>query len=128
MLSPAEMEDKIESLIGRPYDAERFHCWTLVEELVPEAPKLKVIGGNYTSAIKQFKEQINNNVKQYIEVRERPQSSDIVLAGNNYINHAGVLVEEDGTFLVVHNDKNGVHVEPMYYFMKNYKQIRIIRC
>ena len=127
-MTNTEFEDKINDLVGRPYNAQTFHCWSLVEELVPNAPKLSVIGGNYEQSIREFKKNTPEYIEQFTEVRENAKSGDIVLAGNNYINHAGVLYLDSDNVLVIHNDTKGVHVEPMYYFQKQYKMIRLLRC
>ena len=124
-----EFEDKISELIGREYDANNFHCWSLVEELVPKAPKLAVIGGSYKKAIEGFAKETPNYLELYEEVLKDPQNGDVLLAGNEkHLVHAGVLVYDSGTPLVIHNDIKGVHVEPLYYFKKKYSVIKVIRC
>ena len=123
-----EFEDRITELIGTPYDENNFHCWTLVETLVPNAPKLDVQGGDFTRAAHQFKKEVPKYIEMYHEVLEDPQNFDIVLAGSKFLNHAGVLIIEDGNALVIHNDINGVHVEPLYFFRKKYPTIKVMRC
>lgn len=123
-----EIEDKINLFIGKPYHEVNFNCWTLIEEIVPNAPKIKAIGNNFSKAIKEFKSKTPEYENLFNEILENPESLDIILAGNNYINHAGILIKEDNNFLVLHNDKEGVHIEPAYRFIKKYKTTRIMRC
>ncbi len=123
------MKSKITNLMGKQYNPESFDCWSLVEELVPLAPKLDVIGCNYKEAIKEYKE---NNYKLNKNFNEVPlknvRSQDIILVGHNNINHAGVIYIDSSDTLVIHNDKNGVHTELFHKFIKKYNLIRLLRC
>jgi len=120
--------DKIEELIGKPYDAQDFHCWTLVEELVPNAPKVEVIGGSYRLAKGGF-ERNAETIADKVEVQGDPQEGDIILVGSKKsLIHAGVLLIDSGNRLVIHNDKDGVHIVPMIPFMQQYAVVKVFRC
>lgn len=127
-MTKEEFRAKVNELIGRTYDAEDFHCWTLVEELVPGAPKLDVIGGDYENSIREFKKNTPNYIDNFADIIDKVIDGDVIVVGNNYINHAGVIYVESDDILVIHNDIKGVHIEPLYQFSKRYKIIRLLRC
>ena len=124
-----EIVNKIDTLVGQSYDADTFHCWTLVEELVPCAPKLNVIGGSYPNAIREFQKNVPTYLDDYEFVTGKLQDLDVILAGTrDKLNHAGVLLIDSGNELIIHNDKKGVHIEPFDYFVKQYQSVKAFRC
>ena len=127
-MTASELEDKLEELVGREYDATHFHCWHLVEELVPKAPKLQVEGGDYAKAIRGFRNETPNYIEMFDEITEDFKDLDVILVGNQHLNHAGVLIFDSGNPLVIHNDIKGVHVEPLKYFIEPFKKSKVFRC
>ena len=101
------LADSINDIIGKPFNAETFHCWTLVEELLPEAPKLDVTATSIIKSIKHFRDEMPEI--GLIEVDTYENGDIIVLGKNGVYMHAGVYY--DGG--LVHVDHYGARYQPM---------------
>lgn len=114
-------EEKINSVIGKPYDAYKAHCWDLVEFLVEGAPKVDLTANTLLMSVKNFKEEIPaSNLKEVSNY----MNNDIILLGrNNTFFHAGVYYN-DG---VVHAGENGVVYEPLKTIKQYYTLIQGLR-
>ncbi len=112
----------------KPYDAETWHCWSLVEALVPNAPKVEVVGGSYKLASRGFE----SNAKTIADtelVTDDPKEGDVILVGSDkYLSHAGVLLIDSGNLLVVENSPKGTQVVPFLAFVQQFKVFRVYRC
>jgi len=110
------------SLIGEPYNKDTNHCYSLVMQLLPNAPKIEhVVNGIYASVNK-----INYEVKalKLKEVKEF-QNEDIILLGRSTIyHHVGVYY--DGG--IIHADEDrGVVYDSMVQLKKFYPNMRGLR-
>lgn len=115
-------EDKINDVIGKPYDAYSAHCWDLVCYLIPDAPKPDGTAKTLTASIKHFKEELkHHNLK---EIDENYKNKDIIILGkNNIFFHAGVYY--DGG--VVHASLDGVVYQTMDFIHRMYGNIQGLR-
>ena len=114
-------EDKANLLIGKPYDAYKNHCYDLVMDLLPDAPKLQGTAESLTHSIKQFREELNTNDLEEVTML---QNKDIVVMGRNDIYfHAGVFVNGG----VVHASLSGVVYEPMTSIHRQYNCVKGLR-
>ena len=111
------MIDKINSLIGKPYNAVNYHCFHLVKELQPKAPDIDVIASQMAGA-----RLMNGKVYSGWEITDTPHNLDIVLLGTreDVYHHAGVLFEGG----IVHADKPSVRYESLSHIKKRYPCIR----
>ena len=114
--------DKINSLIGAPYDEREFHCWNLVEILVPNAPKISVVSQSLYLNAKTFKNEIQNHRLKEVQ---KFADKDIILLGNKEtFFHSGVYFNGG----VVHAKEGGVVYEKMdkiKLFYANIKGLRV---
>lgn len=117
----SEFIDKINSLIGKPYDLYEAHCYNLVMDLIPDAPKVEFVADSLYKSIKQ----IDTTIKDYrLQPVNKYRNKDIILLGRNGVfHHVGVYY--DGG--VVHADKNGVIYEKMSRIKLYYSHIKGIR-
>jgi len=101
------MKDKINSLIGKPHNNDNYHCWHLVCDLVPCAPKIDASIGTIREAMS-YKDDVTDGKLREIK---SPINGCIVLLGKSErtLYHAGVFYS-DG---IVHNDENGVRYETL---------------
>ena len=110
----------VNSLVGKPFDEEEFHCWHLVESLLPSAPRIKTVATTY-SALKLMR-------KDYPDCREieNPMDMCIVLMGvdKDLLSHAGVYFDNS----IVHADRLGVRVEPMGQMLNRYPSMKFLLC
>ena len=115
------IEEKINSIIGKPYDAENYNCWHMVMELQPLAPSID-IAATRSAGIKNMNEDSYANW----EVTESPSDLDICLLGNreDALHHAGVFYNG----MIVHNDVTTVRAEPLAIIKNKYKCIRFYKC
>ncbi len=115
------IEDKINSLIGTPYDADMYHCYTLVMELQPKAPTLDLIASK-TTAVRYMNDDEYPNC---IEV-EKPSDLDIVLLGikEDTYQHAGIYFKG----LVIHADRPSVRAEKLDIIRNTYPFIKVFTC
>ena len=114
-------EDKVNSIIGKPYDAYESHCWDLVTYLVPDAPKSSSVANTLLATVKHFKNELAsynlNEVKEY-------ENKDIIILGNGetYF-HAGVYFESG----VIHAGPEGVVFQDMNTIKRFYTKIKGLR-
>ncbi len=114
-------EDKVNDLIGKPFDAYKFHCWTLVEDLLPNAPKIEGTAKTLSVSVKHFKKElVSHNLKEV----DLLQDKDIIIMGKNdtYF-HAGVFYKGG----VVHASEFGVIYQPLKDIKKTYTQVKGLR-
>ena len=96
----------INTLIGKPYDKDNYHCWHFVEEVLP-VPTLKDV--HVDSA--------NNDVEKYLHLFKEidsPVDNCIVLLGDT---HVGIYYKNG----IYHNDKGGVRYESKRVMKLKYK-------
>lgn len=113
--------EKVQELIGKPYDTETYNCWHLVMDLVPTAPKVDVV------ATKIVAMSFFNDKKYYTGFKEVeiPKDGDIVLMGSTpkHLHHAGVYVNGG----VIHADKPSVMFRSITYMKRLYREVRFYR-
>lgn len=114
-------EDKANSLIGKPYDAYKFHCWTLIEDLLDDAPKIKGTANTLTVSVKHFKKELLSHSLQ--EVTDYQNKDIIILGKNNSFFHAGVFYENG----VIHASEQGVVYQSLKDIKKLYTEIKGLR-
>lgn len=118
-------DETINNIIGKKYNNETFHCWSLVEELIPEVPKVNIIVETQSRNIKHFKEKIPK-YKELIEV-EKIEDGDFILLGRNEKNyfHVGVILKNN---LIIHNTRiDGVVIETFKKIKIKYKHQKFIK-
>lgn len=118
--------DKANSVIGKPYNAYTSHCWHLVEFLQPLAPKLDVTAENLYKAVKNFDEEMKNNIDNLDSIAEEYlKDGDIVLLGRGEkLFHAGIFLNSG----VVHADNSGVIFERYAIIKQKYPIQKGLRC
>jgi len=116
------MIDKINELVGTPYDISSYHCWHLVKDLVPGAPDFEVVAATYATSLKLCNESTYDNLHEVTS----PIDGDILLLGRNidHLYHAGVYFQGK----VVHCDVPAVQVNELSDMRKLYPGMRILRC
>ena len=95
----------INTLVGKPYDKENYHCWHFIEDVL-DVPLLKDV----------HVDTANDDVDKYIGLFEEiltPQKYCIVLMGKS---HIGIWYN-DGIY---HNAEHGVRYEPKRVFKMKY--------
>lgn len=106
------IDDRINSLIGKKYNSINYHCYHLIEELL-DVPKLEV-------TVKNRSKDIPNSLGKFIELENRYKYC-IALIGEE---HIGIYLDND---LILHNDVLGVRIEHIdqlkykYNFIKYYE-------
>ena len=115
------IEDKINNLIGKPYDAEIYHCWHMVKELIPNAPDIDVVASK-TTAVRYM----NDDEYPDWKITQSPKDMDICLMGikDNVYHHAGVFFNG----LIVHADLTYVRAEKLDIISKKYQYMRFYTC
>ena len=99
----------INTLIGKPYDKENYHCWTFIEDVL-DVPTLKDV----------HVDTANNDVDKYIGLFEEiinPQKYCIVLMGKS---HIGIWYNGG----IYHNDVQGVRYEPQRSLKMRYPSFK----
>lgn len=114
-------EDKVNNLIGQPY-SDKNHCYALVMQLVPDAPKVEFLADGIYKSIKQIEHtQTEYNLKNV----DNYKNKDIILLGNNEIYHHVGVYYEGG---IVHSDiKNGVVYNSLEQLKKIYSSVKGLR-
>ena len=116
----------VNNLIGKPYNKNTFNCWTLIELIVPNAPKVDIEVDSVTTTVKKIDKELKDNIDNFTYPNMGEEiEGDIVLFGHgdNMYNHAGVYYNN----IIIHNDTQGVRTEK-YDIMKNkYKNVKILR-
>ena len=98
-----------DDFIGTPFDADSFHCWTLVEKCL-DVPTLHGI------SVSRAEENINDNLPYFLE-RENPLNYCIVMLGKK---HVGIY--KDGN--VYHADRDMVKCQPLRVLSRLYNPIK----
>jgi len=117
-----EFEDKVNDIIGKKYDSESFHCYSLVEYLVPYAPKLEGTAKSLSCGLSHFKSELSQHkLKKITEFKDK----DLMVLGRNGIMfHIGVYYQ-DG---VIHNtESDGVIYQSMATIKSLYSNIEGLR-
>ena len=108
-------EEKVNSIIGKPYSTSDYHCYHVVEFLIPNAPKIDEVALTLSSV-----KELNKKHDEVLEL-QYPEDECIVLMGNNDIMvHAGVSYKNG----VVHNEVSGVKYEALQSIEKRFANIR----
>lgn len=97
------------TLIGKPYDKENYHCWHFIEEVL-NVPTLKDV---HVDTAKDDVEKYKNVFKEIT----KPENYCIVLLG---VSHIGIWYKDH----VYHNDTHGVRAEPMRVIKMKYASIK----
>ena len=114
------LAEHIQTLIGKPYDKENYHCWHLVMELVPTAPSIDEVG-----TMKNSLNLMNQEYKAY-KPTNTPCDGDIVLLGrraDSYY-HAGVYYQGR----VVHALDPAVVFQPLSKLATSFSAIGFYTC
>ena len=106
-------EDKVNGIIGLPYDKFKAHCWHLVEFLVPDSPKLEGSAESLTASVKNFE----------IDMSDLKDKDIVILGRNNTMFHAGVYYNGG----VIHASEMGVIYQPMSMIRLIYSNIQGLR-
>ncbi len=115
--------DKVNEVIGQPYDSERNHCWHLVEYLVPWAPRVAIEAANLTTSVKVIGRELERSTLNEIDSNDL-QDEDIVLLGRGgTFHHAGVRCNGG----VVHADAAGTVWQSMVDIKRIYPDIKGLR-
>lgn len=114
-------EDKVNSLIGKPYDAYKSHCWSLVEALLDNAPKIQGTADTLFVSVKHFKKELLQHSLQ--EVTHYQNKDIIILGKNNSFFHAGVFYENG----IIHASEFGVIYQSLDTIKKTYTEIKGLR-
>ena len=102
-------ENKVNSLIGRAYNARTFHCYHLVQELT-NAPDLEVTVRNKDI-------DIPASLSSFVQLKERKPGC-IALIGPS---HIGVYLDKEN---IIHCDTPGVRIETVVQLLFKYPYIR----
>ena len=107
--------EKVNAIIGKPYDRENYHCYDVVEYLVPGAPKVQQTAITMSSI-----REINREHVGVVDIDE-PVNECIVLLGNNdLITHAGVFYNN----MIIHNESTGVRAEHISKIKQRFSLVR----
>lgn len=108
--------------IGQKYDRNTNHCYSLVMELLPNAPKIEyMVGSASGSALT-----IEKSIKLYnLKSVDKFENEDIILMGTDGVySHVGVYYNGG----VVHSDvKRGVVYDRLEQLQKIFLNIRGVR-
>lgn len=99
----------INSLVGKPYDKERYHCWHFVEEVL-DVPTLQDV---HVDTAKDDVEKYKNLFMEAVS----PSDYCIVLIGES---HIGIWYNNG----IYHNDTHGVRYEPFRSIKMRYKSFK----
>ncbi len=116
-------EDKVNGIIGLPYDKYKAHCWDLVEFLVPDAPKIFGTAKTLATSVKHFKTELEIYKLNEIDIKDFKDKDIVILGRNNIMFHAGVYY--DGG--VIHASESGVVYQPMDFIKKLYGNMQGFR-
>ncbi len=114
---------KVNSLIGKTYDPNDFHCWTLIEELIPNAPKIDFVVDSITASVKKIDSELKLN-ESLFEFPTKPEDGDIILFAlkSSYL-HVGIYWKN----VIIHNSEFGVRTEAYKVLLNKYKKTKILR-
>ncbi len=114
-------ENKVNSLIGKPYDEYKAHCYDLVMDLLPDAPKVDFVADSLFKSVKQ----IDTTIKEHklIPVNSYKDKDIILLGRNGTYHHIGVYYNGG----VIHADTRGAIYESMSKIKLYYSHIKGVR-
>lgn len=108
-------EDRANKLIGKSYDAKEYHCWHLVCDLVPNAPRVNNIATTLSSL------KAMNAAYSELEEIDVPANGSVVLLGNHEtLVHAGVWYNGN----VIHAELGGVIMQPLLKLKQRFSLVR----
>jgi len=113
--------DKVNGVIGQPYDKFKNHCWHLVEYLVPTAPKLEGTAESLRTSVGHFQEELNKTA--LVEVTSFKDQDIIVLGRGGTYHHAGVFCNGG----VVHADVGGTIWQSLSDIRNIYPEVKGLR-
>ncbi len=116
-------EDKINGIIGLPYDKFTNHCWSLVEFLIPMAPTVKGTAKSLATSVSNFKRELQKHNLNEIDEGHFKNKDIIIMGRNGIMFHAGVFFE-DG---IIHASENGVVYQPLSVIKIHYNSIQGLR-
>jgi len=117
-------EDKINSLIGQPYNKHTAHCWDLVEFLIPFAPKAEGVAQSLRVSVKHFDRELKkHNLNEILNEKDFENKDIIVMGKDGIFYHAGVYY--DGG--VVHAQEGGATYTPLDMIKKMYSDFKGLR-
>lgn len=102
----------INSLIGKPYDKEKYHCWHFIEEVL-DVPTLKDV----------HVDTARGDIAKYeglFEEIEAPVDNCIVILGSS---HVGIYFRHN----IYHNDTQGVRCESVRVLRMKYTSFRYFK-
>lgn len=114
-------EERVNELIGKPYDEANYHCWDLVCDLLPDAPKVNGSAASLTASVKSFKSALVYT--QLKEVQEYENEDIIILGRFDTYYHAGVYYGGG----LIHATHGGVAYQRMSDIKKVYTRIKGLR-
>ena len=97
-----------DELVGMPYDAMQFNCWTFIETCL-DVPKIGTIVEDMAEAT------INENIPYFLEIT-KPTNYCLVILGKKHIG-----IYKDGH--VYHNDRDMVKCESLRAMKRKYAKI-----
>ena len=102
----------INTLIGKPYDKEAYHCWSFIEEVL-DVPTLKDVHVDTAN------DDIEKYINRFTEI-DKPVDYCLVLIGKN---HIGIWYNGG----IYHNDKRGVRYEPLRVLKFTYPSFKYFK-
>ena len=115
--------DKVNEVIGKAYDAEKSHCWNLVEYLVPTAPKLEGQASSLRISVDLFKKELDRTKLTDVSIDHLKDQDIVVLGRGGVFHHAGVYCNGG----VVHADVHGTVWQSMADMRKIYPEVKGLR-
>ena len=97
------------SLIGKQYDKETYHCWHFIENVLQVPTLLEV-------HMDTAKDDVEKYIDLFTEINE-PYNNCIVLIGES---HVGIWYNGG----IYHNDTHGVRYEPQRTLKMRYKTFK----
>lgn len=97
------------SLIGKAYDKETFHCWHFIEQVLQVPTLLNV-------HVDSAKDDVDKYIDLFTEINE-PTNNCIVLMG---VSHVGIWYNGG----IYHNDTQGVRYEPQRVLKMKYPSFK----
>jgi len=115
--------DKVNEVIGQPYDCENNHCWHLVEHLVPWAPRVEIEAANLTTSVKVIGRELERSELQEIAPSDLRDEDIVVLGRGGTFHHAGVFCNGG----IVHADSVGTIWQSLNDIKRTYPDIKGLR-
>ncbi len=122
-MDPQEFVKKVNLVIGKEYDPETYNCWSLVTELVEDAPPLGLTAHTLNEVVKGF---ASHMIEKAEYLNRAPENQDIVVLGSRgRIIHVGVFYNAG----IIHASPKpkGVMWESMVQMRRRYSIIKVVR-